>query len=460
MDRLRKIVVLLRHSKIRLHLVFIFTATIFISTLLEASAFSLIIPLLKGLIDRNFVFLKELSYIGPYLNLYLTNDSNANIYLFVIIIISIYGLMMLKCAMLYISHVLLFKELRSINSNLRILILNRYLSFGKLYYDQTSQGYMHQVLVAFTMYLSNYANILFRFLNRFFLFLTYSILMVIISWKLFLFSSLAFPLFHIFTKRIVENLKKNSIQHGKMEAKMGEMISNIISCAPLIQATMKQDSEREKFKFCSENVRDADYLKDKKACLLNPLQESLAITILMCLVFFGGILIICGYKTNISQFLVFIVLLKRCSSNMGFYNEIKSLLAQAKGTAEHVIKIFDDKDKFIVPDGNIQCSGIKNRIEFKNLDFGYIHGQSVLQNLNLTIPKGQMTAIVGRTGSGKSTLLSLLVRLYDSSPKSIFFDDIDIREFSLKSLRGKVALVVQNSIIFHASIRYNVTFGS
>jgi subfamily B ATP-binding cassette protein MsbA len=99
------------------------------------------------------------------------------------------------------------------------------------------------------------------------------------------------------------------------------------------------------------------------------------------------------------------------------------------------------------------------RIEFSHVAFGYGSDRLVLEDVNLLIEARQHVALVGHTGAGKSTLIGLIPRLYDASRGTITIDGHDIREFTLSSLRSQVSVVLQDALLFHASVAQNIAYG-
>ena len=122
-------------------------------------------------------------------------------------------------------------------------------------------------------------------------------------------------------------------------------------------------------------------------------------------------------------------------------------------------KVFDDKDKFFVVEGKKVFKSLERKIEFKNLNFSYVKEVGVLKDITFSIEEGKLTAIVGPTGVGKTTLIDLLLRYYDCPPSSIFMDGIDIRNFTLSSLRGQLALVSQDTLLFNDTLKNNIIYG-
>jgi ATP-binding cassette, subfamily B, bacterial MsbA len=162
---------------------------------------------------------------------------------------------------------------------------------------------------------------------------------------------------------------------------------------------------------------------------------------------------------DIAGYIVFFLLLRQNSRNLGTFNQIRASLAQVRGALDKVAFIFDDKDKHFIPEGKRELKGLEKGIEFKNLSFSYPAKKETLKDISLYIPRGKATAIVGETGSGKTTLINLIMRLYDTGPGTLFVDGVDIRDFSLKSLRSNIAMVSQDAFIFDESIKYNITYG-
>jgi subfamily B ATP-binding cassette protein MsbA len=102
---------------------------------------------------------------------------------------------------------------------------------------------------------------------------------------------------------------------------------------------------------------------------------------------------------------------------------------------------------------------LRGRIEFARVQFGYATGQKVLTDVSLVVEPGQRAALVGLTGSGKSTLIGLIPRMYDTQGGSITIDGHDVRSFTLESLRRQVSFVLQEAVLFHATVADNIAYG-
>jgi ATP-binding cassette subfamily B protein len=113
-----------------------------------------------------------------------------------------------------------------------------------------------------------------------------------------------------------------------------------------------------------------------------------------------------------------------------------------------------------IKDGSVESNGIDKIINFQNVNFSYVENFPVLNDISLNIKKGSTTAIVGSTGSGKSTLIKLLLRLYDVDSGHILFDDIDIKDLEIHTLRKNIGLVSQDIFLFEGTVFENIAYGN
>jgi ATP-binding cassette subfamily B protein len=110
--------------------------------------------------------------------------------------------------------------------------------------------------------------------------------------------------------------------------------------------------------------------------------------------------------------------------------------------------------------GAVTAPAFRGEVRFEGVDFGYEPGQRVLQGIDFALPAGRHAALVGPSGIGKSTLVGLLLRLYEPARGRVLIDGRDVREYTLASLRAQVSVVLQDSILFAASVRDNIAYGA
>ena len=181
-----------------------------------------------------------------------------------------------------------------------------------------------------------------------------------------------------------------------------------------------------------------------------------------------GIAIVLSYGTNLitsgqmtaGSFASFV------TSLLLLYKPVKTLGGTLTGIQTifvamgRVFELFDLKPAIQDKQDAIELKGLNDKIEMQNVWFEYVPGLPVLKNLSLTVNKDETLAIVGNSGGGKSTLVNLLPRFYDIKSGSIRIDGIDIRDFTINSLRHNIAMVFQDNFLFSGTIRENILMGN
>jgi ABC-type multidrug transport system fused ATPase/permease subunit len=134
--------------------------------------------------------------------------------------------------------------------------------------------------------------------------------------------------------------------------------------------------------------------------------------------------------------------------------------ARGLASAERIVEVLDTQPDLQDLPGAVPAPPFEGRVQFENVSFGYDPDHLVLQDVTFDVKPGSITALVGATGSGKTTLLSLIPRFYDPTAGTVCIDGRDIRDYSLKSLRSQVALVLQEPVLFRATIYDNIAYGN
>jgi ATP-binding cassette subfamily B protein len=175
--------------------------------------------------------------------------------------------------------------------------------------------------------------------------------------------------------------------------------------------------------------------------------------------YFGGRQIIEGTLTlgewqKFSLYLVYVFL------PMGQLGFIISLMAQAGASADRIFEILDAKNDVENKPGATALGDVDGRVEFHDVSFRYFAGsEPVLSDINFMAEPGQTVALLGATGSGKSTIINLIPRFYDASEGQVLIDGHDVRDVTLESLRQRIGIVLQETVLFSGTIRENIAFG-
>ena len=428
------------------------------AALFEAISASLLIPLAKGVISMEFRSLRV-----PFILRLLPNafrpfaDSGA--FMFGLLVGIVFSAALLKNAMQYLSSLSIAYQLRRFSNSLRKGIFERYLSFGKLFFDRTNAGHLKYMLTGGNGLIVEELINLHAIFTTAFMFVVYIIIMVVISWKLTLLVILVFPILNFSIRWLITKIRQTSRPYIKAQFDLTDRLDNLLSCLPLVKAYAKEDREKQNFNRASDTVEEWEFSMDKKMRLTEPFQEIIVLIAILLLLVLMAFMVVKGEAYRISSFLVYFYILRRAERGFAIPNKVKALLARVSGPVEELAEIFSDEDKFYIYGGDKVFNGLKKGFEFHNLSFAYGEGKPVLKNLTFSINKGEMTAIVGPTGAGKTTIINLIMRFYECPPASIFVDGFDIREFNLDSLRQRMALVSQDALLFNDTLKANIVYG-
>ncbi|MBS1731427.1 MAG: ABC transporter ATP-binding protein [Bacteroidetes bacterium] len=286
------------------------------------------------------------------------------------------------------------------------------------------------------------------------------IILISLSFKLTLFVLLFIPVMGFIIGRVTRTLK---IQSSEVAKKYGETVSILdetLSGLRVIKAFNVENILRNKFFKINEQLIRAKNKIGYSRDLASPMSEFLGVAIFCAILYFGGRLVLGnGLGLEASAFITYLAL---------FYNIInpaKSLSTSfsnmQKGSAaiqriEEILKApvtVNDN-----PNGQ-QLTHFKESIEFKNVSFSYEHF-SILKNINLKIEKGKTIALVGSSGAGKSTLADLIPRFHDVSSGELLIDGVNIKDYSLKSVRSQMGIVTQEAVLFNDKIAANIALGN
>lgn len=433
----------------------------FIAASFDGISLGLLVPLVKGITANSFDFIKDVAVLKYIVRLFPqilfeTTTPNKNAFLFLIGLVFLF--IVLKNALGYANSAISAYWHGRFQRNIYLYVFERFLAFGKMFFDRTSQGYLIMVM-NYSRFTMNALNTFEHSINQIFTLAVYFAVMLMISWKLTIVTLIVFPILHYSLKAIVSRLHSIAQLINVSTIELQRNIFNILSCIPLVKAYSKEDEMKAGFRDINEELRKLDLRSAKVSALISPIQEIIVTLTLLFMVAIVALLFAKGKPAEISVFVVFFYAARRALPMFNIFNIIKSDFARTKPPLKELYKIFDDADKFFVVEGPEIFKGLQNGIEFKNLSFSYVKDRQVLNNVNLYIEKGKVTAFVGPSGAGKTTIINLIVRFYDCPPGSIMVDDSDIRNFTLKSLRKHMALVSQEALLLNDTLRNNITFG-
>ena len=252
------------------------------------------------------------------------------------------------------------------------------------------------------------------------------------------------------------NLQQKEV--GKLNAYMDESISG--QKAVIVQGI--QEDVIAGFVEQNDRVRKATFKGRMFSGILFPVMNGMSLVNTAVVIFVGSAVLLNDQNIETATALGLIVMFTQFSQQ--YYQPIIQLAASwgslqlAFTGADRIQEMFDAEEEIRPQDAPV-FNELKEGVEIRNVDFSYLPGKPILKDVSISAPKGKMIAVVGPTGSGKTTIMNLINRFYDVDAGSITFDGKDIREFDLDSLRSKVGIVLQDSVLFSGTIRDNIRFG-
>lgn len=287
--------------------------------------------------------------------------------------------------------------------------------------------------------------------------IVYLISMVAISPTLSLFLLILLPLTAFVIGRISRSLKRQSTAASERIGQTLSVLDETLGGIRVIKAFCAERILNLKFVSMNNTLLNINKRMSRRRDLASPLTELLGVVVLCVIIYYGANLIIHhkglsggGLLAYIAMFGMMINPAKSLSSS--FFN-----VQQGAAALERIEELLDTP-VVVEDEGTKKLDTFNSEIEFRNVSFGY-NEHTVLKNINLKIPKGKTVALVGSSGAGKSTLADLVTRFHDVTSGEVLFDGINIKDYSIQSVRQKVGIVTQEPILFNDTIANNITLG-
>lgn len=397
------------------------------------------------------------NYSENYLNYFVTLkkvDGNNDVLIFMVGLIVITFL--LKNIFNYMSMFFITYLRNGVVKNIRNDIYKSIIKLSLSYYSEKKRGDIvarissdvqeldHSFLSIFELIVKDPLMVLFTLLSMF-----------LISPKLSIFVIVFIPICGFVISLVGKSLRRKSLKVQKEQGQFISLVDETLSGMKIL----KIFNAEEKFqkKFTNSTIRFYKFSNSvlNRKNLASPLSEFLGITAIAGVLWVGGMMVLKENSLDASAFIVYLGLAYNILTPAKSLSRATYKVKKATAAAERIFDVIDN-DTIISENKNaIEINSFDHNIEIKNMSFSY-ENDVVINNLNLTIPKGSSVALVGQSGSGKSTLANLICRFYDTQKGEICFDNTDIKNLKKESLRKMIGLVTQDSILFNDTIKNNL----
>jgi subfamily B ATP-binding cassette protein MsbA len=289
--------------------------------------------------------------------------------------------------------------------------------------------------------------------------IVYIILLFSMSLNLTLFTVIFFPVAASLIAGIAKKLRKSATTSQSLLGRLLNVTDETISGARIIKAFTAQAFVQSKFNIHNEAYRKVQKSMVNRRELAGPLSEFLGVVVIIAVMIYGGRLVLSQQSDlSASAFVAYIILYSQLIAPIKNISTALTNIQRGLAAGERVLAIIDTENEIVDKPDAVQLNSFESEIEFRDTSFAY-NTEEVLKNISFSIPKGKMVAIVGQSGAGKSTTADLLCRFYDPQGGGVFIDGIDIRDYTLESLRHQMGIVTQEAILFNDTVFNNIAFG-
>jgi len=280
------------------------------------------------------------------------------------------------------------------------------------------------------------------------------------SWQMALFTISVVPLMAWVMSAIGKKLKSTSLEAQTKWSGILSLFDETLGGLRIIKAFIAEDKMKDRFRDTANSYRKSINKVHIRQASAHPVSELLGTGMIMVVLWFGGTLILSNSSPiDAPTFIFFMVILYSVLQPLKELSKAGYAIPKGIASIERVNTILDAENDIKESAEPKSINGFKDRIEIKGLHFSYDETREILHDINMTIPKGKMIALVGQSGSGKSTLVDLIPRFYDTCEGSITIDGVDIRDMKIKELRSYIGNVNQEAILFNDTIFNNIAFG-
>ena len=286
--------------------------------------------------------------------------------------------------------------------------------------------------------------------------LVITIVMFVIDWKLALISYATMPLILYFTRWFQRSMNAAFVEVRKEVANLNAFVQERISGIKVVQLFAQEREELENFKKINEKHKQAWLKTIWYNSIFFPIGDLCVSITIALIVWFGGRQIVGDNVYDLGNIFLFIQLSQQLFRPIRHIADKFNTLQMGIIASDRVFAILETKNDSET-EGHKELTEVKGAIEFKDVHFEYIAGEEILHGISFEVKEGETIAIVGATGAGKTTITNLLNRFYDLSSGAIYIDGVNIKEYTLSSLRKHIATVLQDVFLFADSVLNNIT---
>jgi subfamily B ATP-binding cassette protein MsbA len=346
---------------------------------------------------------------------------------------------------------------QSVVKDVRVKLFNHMLRFKMKYYDNSSVGVLITRAVTDMERIADiFGQGLFMIFRDLLTMLVVSVFMIAMNWQLSLIVFIMLPVV-LYATKIFQKYMKKAFEEVRTEvSNLNSFVQERITGMKILQLFTREDTESNRFKEINERHKKGWLKTVWYNSIFFPIAELSSSITIGLVAWYGGLNTVMDQTTTLGDLTAFIMFIPMLFRPLRQIADKFNTLQMGMVAATRVFNVLDTSSH-IDDTGTLEVPHFKGDLKFEDVHFNYIENEEVLKGVSFSVKSGQTVAIVGATGAGKSTIINLLSRFYDISQGIITIDGINIKDVKLSSLRGQIAVVLQDVFLFADTILNNIT---
>ena len=374
---------------------------------------------------------------------------------------SILIIFVLKNVFLYLKNVSLIVVQYRLITELRNKLYIHYHSLSLSFFNKQKSGELTSIIVNDVANMRQALTIGFQ---RMFVepinIIAFTSLLFIISWQLASIAVIIIPLAGFVIVKISRSIRRKSRRTAVKIAGITNIITETLASIRVVKAFAMENYEVDRFTKETNNYYNLMFRRSRLRSIAPPITETLGVVIGVALLWIGGSEVLANEGITSEDFIRFILIMFSALQPIRSLSNVFAEVQVGAASAERVFHILDTNPTIIDADNAIKDIVFNEHISFDNVSFQYEDGESeVLKEIDFSINKGSVIALVGSSGSGKSSIADLIPRFFEPTKGRITLDRIDIKDVRIKSLRNLMGIVTQETILFNDTISGNIAYG-
>ncbi len=283
--------------------------------------------------------------------------------------------------------------------------------------------------------------------------------LLVISWELTLVALLVMPAMFGIWGRIRKRQRRGDRRVLNLAGELNSHLQETVSGIRLVKAAAAEPFERERFGSLTQYYYKSYVRAERLRAMVSPLSEMMGAIGTVLILWYGSRLVLVEQALDAATFITFLGLSMKLYQPAKWVSKFPSLVQPGLVAAERVFEFLDAPVEIHDREGAREFTGVHESIRFEDVSFAYVPGEPVLEHVDFEVRAGEIVALVGPSGSGKSTLVDLVGRFYDPTAGRITIDGVDLRDYSIGTLRSAFGIVSQETVLFHDTVRANIAYG-